>query len=386
MWRVFLFLSSAIAAAAVSRAQTFAVLPFFDRTGNPGWAWMGESVSESLGEAFATEGLLVSPRADRQEVFRRLRLRPGVPLTQASVVKVGMGLDATHVIFGHIEQRSGLLRLTATILDVKLLSAGLRTVVEGPREDLALLEAQLAWHLLKTIWSGATPSLGDYLERKPPVRVDALEAYVRGLLGRTDVERIRFLGQAARLSPDYQAPIFQLGQIYLARKQWQEAALWMSRVTDRSPHYRESLFRLGVARYHLGDYEGAEQSFDRIREAVPLSEVWNNLGAAQSRAGRPGAIESLEQALSGDPADPTYHFNLGLVLLKRGELTRAAERFRAVLERAPEDTEASTLLQAAADPVSARKAAATALERIKPQYEESAYLQLKALLSPIPPN
>jgi len=367
-------------------AQTFAILPFFDRTGHPGWAWMGESVSELLLDAFASEGLLVAPRGDREEVMRRLRLRPGVPLTQASVVKIGMGLDATHVIFGQIEAPEGQLRLTATMLDIKRLSAGLRTVVSGPREELSWLGAQLAWQLLKTIWTGAGLTLELYLERRPPVRVDALEAYVRGLLASADVERIRCFSQAARLSPGFMPPVFQLGWTYLARKQWQEAALWMSRVSPDSPRYREALFHLGVARYHLGDYEGAEQAFSAIKELVPLSEVLNNLGAAQSRAGREGALEVLEQALAGDPADPTYHFNLGLALLKRGDGARAAERFRAVLERDPLDGEARMLLRAAADPVAARRVAASALERIKVNFEESAYLQLKALLNPGAPQ
>jgi tetratricopeptide (TPR) repeat protein len=128
------------------------------------------------------------------------------------------------------------------------------------------------------------------------------------------------------------------------------------------------------------------ECFASIRESVPLSEVWNNLGAAQSRAGRADALSALEHALEGDPADPVYHFNVGLARLKRGDLDHAAERFRAVLDRDPGDREAGSLLEAAASPAMARRAAAQAVERIKSNYDESAYLQLKAILSPLPPH
>jgi tetratricopeptide (TPR) repeat protein len=386
MRRVSCFCLLAAVLVPSAYAQTFAVLPFFDRTGNANWSWMGESVSESIGEAFASEGLLVTARTDREEVLRRLRLRSGVPLTQASVIRVAHGLDATHVISGHVEGRDGKLRLTASILDVKQLSAGIRAVVEGRAGDLALLEAQLAWQLLKTTLPGQSPSLEEYLRRYPPVRVDALERYVRGLLSPSDVDRIRHFGQASRLSPEYMPPVFHLGRTYLDRKQWQEAALWLARVTAQSPRYREAIFLLGIARFEFADYEGAVECFASIRESVPLSEVWNNLGAAQSRAGRADALSALEHALEGDPADPVYHFNVGLARLKRGDLDHAAERFRAVLDRDPGDREAGSLLEAAASPAMARRAAAQAVERIKSNYDESAYLQLKAILSPLPPH
>ena len=68
----------------------------------PNLDWIGESVSETIDEALSSSGLLVLPREDREEVYRRLSLRTGVVLTKASVLKIGETLDAGQIVFGEL--------------------------------------------------------------------------------------------------------------------------------------------------------------------------------------------------------------------------------------------------------------------------------------------
>jgi len=120
---------------------------------------------------------------------------------------------------------------------------------------------------------------------------------------------------------------------------------------------------------------------------VPLSEVFNNLGAAQNRRNLPQAVESFRKALEGDPNDPMYHFNLGYALWKRGDYAAAADRFRAVLDRQPDDEMATLMLGLSLKKQNTRAGDARleTLERLKNNYEERAYLQLKALVNPSKP-
>ena len=94
------------------------------------------------------------------------------------------------------------------------------------------------------------------------------------------------------------------------------------------------------------------------------------------------AIENFRKALAGDDSDPIYHFNLGYALWRQRDFAAAAERFRAVLDRDPSDAVATYLLghclQKTAPRVGDTRTAN--LERIKENYEERAYLQLKAEL------
>ena len=149
-------------------------------------------------------------------------------------------------------------------------------------------------------------------------------------------------------------------------------------------HYRDASFLLGLALYESGDFIGAQKAFQGVADVVPLSEVWNNLGAAESRRGLPQALDSFRKALEGDPGDPVYHFNVGYSLWKRGDFAAAAERFRAVLDRQPDDQFATLLLGMSLKHQGSRAGDARleTLERLKTNYEERAYWELKAVLAP----
>ncbi|MGA3097005.1 MAG: tetratricopeptide repeat protein, partial [Bryobacteraceae bacterium] len=150
------------------------------------------------------------------------------------------------------------------------------------------------------------------------------------------------------------------------------------------PHYLEARFFLGLCRYYMGEYKGAAEAFEEVSSAVPLNEVYNNLGAAQARLNdSAGAVASFRKALDGDDADPDYYFNLGYQLWRTGEFAGAVESFRAVLQRNTNDPEATTMLGFALRQAGPRPGDAKmeARQRIKTNYEEAAYRQLQAELS-----
>jgi tetratricopeptide (TPR) repeat protein len=211
------------------------------------------------------------------------------------------------------------------------------------------------------------------------VRLDALENYIRGLLAANPEQQHRFFMQAARLDPAYSQPCFQLGKSYWAKKDYRVAAGWLGRVNRIDPHYLEAQFYLGLSNYQMGDYAAAGKCFETVAATVPLNEVFNDLGAAQSRSDITAAIESYRKALEGDSADPDYHFNLGYALWKAGQYAAAADSLRAALQRNPNDDEAATLLLHAERHEPPRPGI-EGRERLKTNYEETAYRQLKAEL------
>ena len=149
-------------------------------------------------------------------------------------------------------------------------------------------------------------------------------------------------------------------------------------------HYRESLFFLGLSRYHTGDFKGAVDVLAKLAGMVPLAEVLNNLGAAQLRTADSGAAQAFLKAVETDPADPVYHFNAGYALWRKGDYGLAAESFRSALQRKPEDDTATLMLgrclkQQGPRPGDLRT---EALERAKTEYNESAWLALKSMLTP----
>jgi tetratricopeptide (TPR) repeat protein len=373
-------------------AETVLVLPFFNHSKSANLDWIGESISETVRDALVSEGLLALDREDRLEAYRRLSLRPGAELTHASIIKIGQSLDASRVIYGDFEllpaepgkeQSKGTLRINARILDLKETRQGATFGELGALEDLDALEVHLGWQSLERLIPKSVPAEQDYMRHRPPVRLDAVESYIRGLLASTAEQRHRLFAQSARLDEHYSQPCFQLGKIAWEQKDYKGAAGWFPRVARTDPHYLEAQFFLGLSQYHLGQYSAAAAAFQGVAASVPLNEVYNNLGASEARShDTDGAIASFKKALEGDSGDPDYHFNLGYTLWRAGRFDEAVESLRAATVRNPADTEATSLLGFALKHEGPRPndLKTEARERLKKNYDEAAYRQLQAEL------
>jgi tetratricopeptide (TPR) repeat protein len=380
-------------ALPAARADTCLVLPFFNLSKSPNLNWIGESLAETLREALSSEGLMALDRDDRVEAYRRLAIRPYSVLTTASVVKIGEAVDAEQVLFGGFDLTPlpdapsgsrGSLQITARLLDLKHMKQGPELREVGALEDLAALQGHLAWQLLRYLKKDGAPSEGEFRERHPGVRVDAIENYVRGLLATNPDDEHRFFAQAARLDSHYSQPCFQLGRLLWKKKEYKWAADWFQKVAPADAHYHEANFFLGLCRYYIGDFAGAQAAFESVARIVPLNEVYNNLGAAEFRTNPADALANFRKALEGDESDPAYRFNVGYALWKQGDFKAAAEHFRAVLEHNPDDAPATLLLSRCESASGARpgESRTEGLERLKTNYEENAYWQLKAVLQP----
>ena len=377
--------------SASLRAETDLVVPFFNHTGAANLDWIGESVAETVRDALASEGLLALDRDSRMEAYRRLSLRPGAELTRASVIKIGEALDASRVIYGYYEalpaadsegRSKGGLRITARILDMQGGVQGSSFEETGALEDLAVIEERLGWQALQSLSPQTAPPVEEFLKARPPVRLDAVESYVRGLLAATPDLRRHFFMQAARLDEHYSQPCFQLGKSSWEQKEYKAAAGWFQRVARSDPHYLEARFFFGLCRYYVGDFHGAEDAFQEVAAAIPLNEVYNDLGAAQAQRDDAAAIANYRKALEGDDADSDYRFNVGYAQWRLGRFDEAVESFRAAVARDPNDAEATTFLGLAlkktgprpGDPKTAGR------QRLKTNYDEAAYRQLQAEL------
>lgn len=381
-----------LCAAFQIRAETIAVIPFFNLSGSQSLDWIGESLAENIRESLASKGLLVIERDSREEVFRSLSIRRYAQLTKASVLKIGESLEADKLVYGAFESSAPAqenssshrtLDITVHVLDRVRLTVGPSFQEKGALEDLAALQERLAWQTLRYLDPGATPAEEEFRKERKPVRLDAMENYIRGLLAQTMDQKHRFFTQAARLDETFSQPRFQLGKLHWRKRDYRVAAGWLEKVTPDDAHFREATFLLGLCRYYMGDYQDAAESFEGLAESVPLDEVWNNLGAAQSRLNVPDALASFRRALDGDPDDPVYAFNVGYSLWRRGQYAEAAERFRAVLDRNPTDPVAMTMLGRCLKKSGPGRleARVEALERLKHTYREMAYRRSQAELA-----
>ncbi len=368
------------------QAENWLVAPFVNLTGKPNLDWIGESVAESVAEALATHGVLVVDRDLRQEAESRLALRSNTQWTLASLLKLAETLDADHLVYGHYEWKAGpgmgALRLVGEVVNVRHLRRQPGAEAGGPMENLALLQTQLAWNVLQVALPAGTLTEAQFRAARPRTRLDALENYVRGLLATSPEAREKFFVQALKLEPQYSQAAYQYGRLLTEKPDEEAAAPVLEKVKAADTHYLEARFLLGRLRYQLGEVSRAAAVLGPLSKEVPLSEIWNNLGLAEWRSGQPTSLDSLRKANEGDPADPDYLFNLGLALLSSGQYELAADRFRDVLARVPDDADATKLLGRCLRRTTSPAAELAGVERLKPNIELAAYRQLKALLTP----
>ncbi|MGA8029010.1 MAG: tetratricopeptide repeat protein [Bryobacteraceae bacterium] len=385
LWAL-LFLGSALVCASPLRPVTVVVVQFHNTSAYSDLNWVGESIAETLMDEFQANNQIVLGRNSRAAAMHRLSLRPGSEFTKATLIRLGQALDADYLCYGDYDAKlsSGSAELKDSSVQVSARFIDLRKMHEGPEiseagklADLSKLEEHLAWQSLKYLQPGATAQLDQFITPGKLIRVDAEESYIRGLLSSNREQQQKWFSQAAALDPQFSSPGFELAKLALERKDYRQAISWFQHIPSNDPRYPEARFRMGLSAYGSGDYRSAANYFREAATAFPLNEVYNNLGAAEDRLNLPVAIDDFRRALDGDQNDPTYLFNLGAALLKNNYFDEAAKRLQAVIDRNADDSEARALLDRAQrrEPIEAPN------ERLKQNFDETAFRQLKAMLA-----
>ncbi len=384
-------LLAAAEASASAQTETILILPFFNLSKSKNIDWIGDSISERILDAVGSSGLDVIRTEQRERALQEAGVRRYSVLTQASVAELAASLSAGVAVYGEFDvtrsaNGQASVRLKARILEVRKVRKGKEFDVSGELEDLSRLQSSLAWQVVSELRPAAGLTEESFQRAHPPIRLDALENYVRGMLTESPDQRLKFFAAATRLEPSFSLAQYQLGLTLFHRRDYRSAGDALSRVPPESMRGREALFFQGLARYRQGDFANAIRNWRALAAEVPMAEVFNNLGAAELRAGEPSAVQSLEKAVETDPSDPDFHFNLGYAYWRAGQFEKGAASLRMSLERRPEDELATLLLGRCLQRVGPRPGdlRTEAVERLKTEYNDAAFLALRAILKQEP--
>jgi Flp pilus assembly protein TadD/TolB-like protein len=375
--------------------RTVMVMPFENQTGAPGLEWISEAFPEVMSQRMESSRLYVVGRDDRSYAFDRA----GIPLTvlpsRATIYRVAEQMDADYIVLGSYSFDGKIFKANAQLLDMKKLHLYPEVRSSGALTTLIDLQTMLAWQLLQQMAPPPAITRDQFLRASTPIRLDAFENYIRGILATDPQQRIRYLHNAVKLNPNYTLAMLQLGKTYYSTHEYESAAAWFSRIPKDDPVAGEANFLLGMSDFYRGSFDKAFTAFSYLATRLPLTEVYNNLGVVEARRGRrASAVEYFSKAVNADPNDPDYRFNLALALFKNGDSAGAARQLREELQRHPSDGEAKTLLDSinrGVAPPSPNPSATTAsgnallsanqpripMERIKRNYDEASYRQIE---------
>jgi tetratricopeptide (TPR) repeat protein len=326
----------------------------------------------------------VISRDERVYSFDHAGLPVVVKPSRAAIFRVAEQMGVDFVVLGSYEVTGANFRASAELLEVKGLRLHPAATSSGQLADFVEIQTRLAWELLRQTPNPIQQTQAQFTTAALPIRMDVFENYVRGVVTTSRPQAIRYLKEALRLNPGYAAATFELGSAYYEGHEYDQAIVWLSKVPMDDPSSGEATFLLGMSEYYRGNLDRAYAAFNTLAARLPLTVVYNNLGVVDARRGRrTAAVEYLSKAVTADPSDADYRFNLGVVLFKNGDNGGAAKQLREELQLRPSDTEAKSLLELMNRGVTATTVTTSGtslripIERIKRNYDELSYRQVE---------
>ena len=324
---------------AQAHGQLILVLPFDNAGAQPSVDWIGAAVPEILNQRFASAGFLPISRGDRAYAFDHLGLPPNFRPTHASTLRLAQTLDADYVILGSYRVDGTHITASARVLDISGLKMGPLVEEQAELPRLADLLNALAWRLTKQLDPAYSVAEQTFIAADATLRLDVFENYVRGLSEPQPDERLRHLREAVRLNPQFYPAWLALGQTLFGAQDYDQAAAAFGHLSRNDPNALEADFYRGLAYFYTGKYLQAEDAFAFVSTRLPLPEVVNNQGVAASRRGKPGA-PLFQQAITADPKDADYHFNLAVAYARQANAAEALKELDQSLKIRPTDSEA----------------------------------------------
>jgi len=367
-------------------------MPFENQSSAPGLEWIAEAFPEVISQRMASPQVYALSREDRANAFDRSGIPSTVLPSRATLYRIAEQMGADYMVLGNYNFDGKTFTATAQLLDMRKLHLYPPVESSGPLTELINLQTALAWQLLQQMPGHPLITREQFLQASPPIRLDAFENYVRGVLATSEQQRIHYLHEAVKLNPNYSVAMLQLGKTYFDNHEYEAAVGWFARIPKTDPIAGEANFLLGMAEFYRGNFDKAFAAFNYVLTRLPLTEVYNNLGVVEARRGhRAQAIEYFTKAVNADPNEADYRFNLAVELYRNGDSAGAGRQLKEELQQRPSDGEAKTLLdlinRGVAAPAPNAASAGNSLlppgqphiplERIKRNYDEASYRQLE---------
>ena len=371
--------------SSATSSQTVLVMPFENGSGAPGLEWIAEAFPAVLSQRLNSPAIFVLSREDRLRAYDRAGIPVQVHPSRATIYRIAEQMDVDYVILGRYSFDGRVFTTQAQVLDMRSPKLLPEMVESGPLPELINVQTALAWDVLRSLRPGFATSKEAFVNSATPIRLDAFENYIRGMLAASTPDKVSHLRDAVRLNPQFAEAWLELGKTYYSARQYEPAVAAFGQVPPSDPAARQANFYLGLSAYYLGDFAKAETGFNFVAARLPLSEVFNNLGVVSARRGKKNAAEFFQKAVQEDPNDADYRFNLAVALYRNGDQAGAVRELNKCIALRPSDAEAhtlsDTLATSAVKPPAVPAGATIAvthppLERIKRNYDESTFEQL----------
>ncbi len=272
------------------------IVPFENRTGDPGFDALGVLVAGRIGDGLrgqTIDYLIASLGVEITE--------PTVARDTSSLIALASNHGAGTLLSGSLSRSGGSLRFEARVTDAMQHRAG--PAIEPVMARLDNLEEgleELRQRAMALVWWYRSTAHTLLSTPKPP-RWEALEVH---LAAPATVDGLPGFRQALQLDPDYHAVWYAISVIYSNFGMWQEAIEALDEL-DAQPEkltpygrHMSAAFRAGLN----GQNSTERHHLLRAREVEPRADVRRKLAVTAMALGRPReAVVLLSERLAENP-------------------------------------------------------------------------------------
>ncbi|HKO20557.1 MAG TPA: tetratricopeptide repeat protein [Acidobacteriaceae bacterium] len=324
------------------------VLPFDNKSGQSNLNWIGDSFPYTLNQRLSSAGFLTISRDDRMYALEHLGLPEEFRPSRASTIKIAQTLDADYVVVGSYTVTDpgtpqSRIDVQAQVVEINQLKMSEPVTQSNALPKLYDVENALAWQLARRMDPHFAVAQQTFLGASGDVKLSSFENYIRGTGAATPDERLKRLQQSVAETPAFTSALLALGKEQYADRQYESAAATLAKVPQDDRLALEAGFYRGLARFNSAKYADAQSAFAFVASRLPLPEVVNDEGVAESRQGK-DAVPLFQQVIAADPNDADYHFNLAVGLLGRSDIPGAIHEVGTALKLHSDDPEATELL------------------------------------------
>jgi tetratricopeptide (TPR) repeat protein len=327
-------------AAAGPIENSVAVMTFSNITREPADDWIGTGIAETVSSDLKNiHGLTIIGRARVYDALRNLST--DAHLNDSLAIDIGRRLGATWVVVGGYQRLGGVVRITASFVEVASGQVRRTVKVDGRIDDIFALQDKIVFELSQGLNVALKGTEVADIERQETRSVEAYESYARGMMNlrqatRESIDRaIAAFDDATKHDPEYAHAWAALGNAYglkgsfLGIREMVNHAIELERrALAIDPEFSDARMWLGTGLLELGR---TDEAISEIREALRLDPENGQAFQALARAYWVGkgdfkaAIPMFERAIALNPEAGYSYLQLALLLAWEGQLDRAEE-------------------------------------------------------------
>lgn len=301
--------------------------------------WLGEAAALLLAEEFDARGIAVFSRPERVAAFASLQLPVTVPLTRATMIRVGELVGATELVVGEIRLGS---RLTVTARIITLESARERAHAraDGAGTDIYAVIEQIASRLAPTAENVR------HVDTRLPL--GAFENYVKGLVATTPAVQERFLEAARQQVPTDDRILLAIWEFHMSQAAHDKALVAARTVKREARLARQARYAAALSLIELRRFDEAYQQLQALHGEQPSPVLSNAIGVIQVRRGSTPETGLptyfFTRAVDEAPDQPEFLFNLGYAYARSKNPDAALYWLREVVRFDPADGDAHLVM------------------------------------------